>query len=73
MKDKKLLKVYLSCFSFISFFCSLLYISEIIDKLNLPKGIISAVVNYLYLIVHGMSFLGMLFYGKELLSSAEKR
>ena len=72
MKNK-ILKVYLTIFTFIIFLVSAIFIYEQIDKLNLPKGIISAIVNYGYFLVHLSSFAAMLYYGKESFVSMNKK
>ncbi len=63
---KKILKIYLSVFLLVIFVTSAIPIYQLIAKLNLPKGIISAVVNYGYFLIHGGSFFAMLHYSKEL-------
>lgn len=64
MKNK-ILKIYLTVFMLISFFASALFAYEQISKLNLPKGLISVIVNYGYFLIHLSSFSAMLYYGKD--------
>lgn len=69
----KFFKIYLLFFSIIIFITSLIYISQLIDLLNLPKGIIYAFVNYGYYLLHTFSFIAMLHYGHELLENTNKK
>ena len=71
MKNK-ILKMYLTIFTFIIFITSAIFIYEQINKLHLPKGIISAIVNYGYFLLHLSSFTAMLYYGKESFVSMNK-
>lgn len=72
MKNR-ILKIYLTVFVFIIFLTSAFYIYEQINKINLPKGIISTIVNYSYFLIHLSSFAAMLYYGKELFASTNKK
>ena len=65
--QNKVLKIYLNIFGFIVFLTSALFVYGIIDKLELPSGVISIIVNYGYLIIHILSFGAMLHYSDELL------
>lgn len=69
---KKILEVYLTIFGLTIFVTSAIFIYEQINKLNLPKGIISAIVNYGYFLIHLVSFSSMLYYGKESFISKEQ-
>lgn len=71
--NNKILKIYLTIFILITFFTSALFIYEQINKLNLPKGIISIVINYGYFLIHLSSFIAMLYYGKEFFVSINKK
>ena len=68
----KFFKIYLLIFSFIIFVTSAIYIFQLIDALHLPKGIVSALVNYGYLLIHIFSFISMLHYGNELFEQNKK-
>ena len=70
--NNKILKVYLAIFMFVIFLTSIIFIYEQINKLNLPKGIISNFVRYGYFLIHLSSFSAMLYYGKEFLVSGSK-
>lgn len=68
MKEKgKWFKAYVNCFAVLVYITSLLFMSGLIDKLNLPKGILSALVEYGYYLLHTVSFGALMFYGKEIL------
>lgn len=62
----KFLTVYVSLFSLFVFFSSAIVAYDLIAMLNLPKGIISALVNYGYFLIHLGSFSFMLWNGKSL-------
>ena len=70
---KKVLEVYLTIFGLIIFVTSAIFIYEQINKLNLPKGAISAIVNYGYFLIHLVSFSAMLYYGKESFVHSNKK
>lgn len=57
---KKLWNIYLEIFEVVALITSYLYISPLIYELNLPKGIISALVHYAYAIIHFGSFFAVL-------------
>lgn len=70
MKDK-LLTTYLYAFFLFVFISSAICSYELIGKLNIPSGIISAIVNYGYFIIHIASFVA-LFHYKDKLIKTEK-
>lgn len=63
---KKIFMTYLGIYSFVVVISSGIYISQLINMLDIPKGIVYAVVNYGFYLVHFGSFAAMLYYGKEL-------
>ena len=69
----KILKIYLTVFTFIVFFTSAAFVYEQINKIELPKGIVSAIVNYGYFLIHLSSFLAMLYFGKESFVSMNRK
>ena len=72
MKNK-FIKIYLITFELMVFITSALFVYEQINKVNLPKGFISAIVNYGYFLIHLTSFSAMLYYGKESFISVNKK
>lgn len=70
MKEK-LITLYVSLFTIFVFFASTFCAYDLIDMLNLPEGIISAIINYGYLLVHIVSFIAM-FHFKDKLIKTEK-
>jgi hypothetical protein len=64
---KKGLKIYLEIFSFFAMITSLLYVTQFLNKFDLPY-----IINYIYSLIHIGSFCIMLYYGKEL-SKDEKK
>lgn len=72
MKNK-FLKAYLIIFGAMVFITSAMFMYEQINKFNLPKGFIYAIVTYGYLIIHLTSFSLMLYYGKESFISDNKK
>lgn len=73
-KKTTFLDVYLGIFEIVVFVTSLFFIDDLIysliDLLNVPKGILQALIHYGYLLIHILSFIGMIVYKK---SSNEKR
>lgn len=69
---KKILKIYLSIFLIFVFIASAFPVYDLIAKLNLPSGIISAIVNYGYFIVHVASFIAM-FHFKDLIITTKNK
>ena len=67
MKNK-FLKVYMGIYMLVVFISSATYIDGLIYKLNLPDGVISAIVHYGFLLLHICSFCLMLYYSKEFIS-----
>ncbi len=67
-KKTNFLDVYLDIFEIVVFVTSLFFIDDLIysliDLLNVPKGILQALIHYGYLLIHILSFIGMIVYKK---------
>ena len=64
---KKWFKIYINAFSFFIYITSLLFTIGLIDKLDLPKGLFSSLVDYGYSMFHTGSYVALMYYGKETL------
>lgn len=61
----KLFTYYVYLFTLFTFFSSAICVYELLDKLNIPSGILHAIVYYGYFLVHIASFVAMIYYYRQ--------
>jgi len=61
---KKFLETYLNLYEIFVFIISFFYLDSLIFKLDLPKGIVSALVHFALLLIHIGSFVAMKHHNK---------
>ena len=72
MKNK-FFKVYMGIYMLVVFISSAAYIDGLIYKLNLPDGVLSAIVHYGGLLLHLCSFCFMLYRSEDFIGRGRER
>jgi len=68
MKEK-LLTLYISIFFMFTFISSAMCAYDLLDLLNIPSGILHAIIYYGYFLVHIASFMAMFHYKDKLIKT----